>query len=320
MAGKPYQQEALRSIGIMRRNGMSIPAIAESLGRTQAGIQNKIRVLGLADPARSTAMRAVRKFTPEQKNAFREFISTHYSGHTAIDIRDAWNREAAARGWPVVNADRVRYYRRQSGQRPTKGECLQFGSYRQKQRQVQRLRRRTESENRRQVLRHRRAELYAGGQNLSKRKCQVCEETWPLTDEFFRKAGSHGNYYLNTCKLCVRAADGNTAEERRVQRMEAYDRSVAVKQISHAACERDAFLHAHRAFPTRRCCRCHETWELLATRYPKYKGANGTELYRKTCRFCLRAAERLKERERNALCTKPTNAAYTVNGFLQDSL
>jgi hypothetical protein len=46
--------------------------------------------------------------------------------------------------------------------------------------------------------------------------------------------------------------------------------------------------------------RCHETWELLPSRYPKYKGASG-EVYSKTCRFCLRSAERTRSRADTAL-------------------
>jgi hypothetical protein len=78
--------------------------------------------------------------------------------------------------------------------------------------------------------------------------------------------------------------------------MEAYDRHVMVKQISLAKAERDAFLRQNRNFPVRRCSRCHETWELLLKRFPKYKLPSGRELYRRTCRFCLRADARLKER------------------------
>lgn len=299
MAGRRYQQEDLRSIERMRRDGVSIPVIAETLGRTRAAIQNAIRAMGLVDPTRSKIMRAVQPFTSQQKQAFREFISSHSSGCTSVDIRDAWNQEASTKGWPAVNSFRVLYYRRQSGQRPTKAECLRFESYRYKQRGVQRKRRENESKIRRQALRRRRAELYLAEVGLSRRKCQVCGEIWPLTKDFFRNAGSNEKYYLQTCKLCLRAATSKTAEERRIQRMEEYDHHITARQIIHATCERDAFLRNHRNFPTRRCCRCHETWELLPIRYPKYRGADGAELYRKTCRFCIRKAERLKERERN---------------------
>jgi hypothetical protein len=87
--------------------------------------------------------------------------------------------------------------------------------------------------------------------------------------------------------------------------MDAYDRHVVVKQIPAAKAERDVFLHQHRNFPTRRCSSCHETWELLPKRFPKYKLASGREHHRKTCRFCLRAAARAKERKKMALDRMP---------------
>jgi hypothetical protein len=83
--------------------------------------------------------------------------------------------------------------------------------------------------------------------------------------------------------------------------MARYDRHVVVNQISLAKAERDAFLHQHRNFPTRRCSRCHETWELLSKHFPTYKGTSGGELYRRTCRFCLRADARLKERTKTPM-------------------
>jgi hypothetical protein len=88
--------------------------------------------------------------------------------------------------------------------------------------------------------------------------------------------------------------------------MLAYDRSAVVKQIAVAKAERDAFVRQHRNVPTRRCTRCHEVWELLPKRFPTYKWAAGVRLYRKTCRFCLRTAARLKEREKKLLLGIPT--------------
>jgi hypothetical protein len=43
-----------------------------------------------------------------------------------------------------------------------------------------------------------------------------------------------------------------------------------------------------------------------AETFPTFKGAAGGELYRKICRFCLRAAARLREREKKALLNVPT--------------
>jgi hypothetical protein len=83
--------------------------------------------------------------------------------------------------------------------------------------------------------------------------------------------------------------------------MLAFDRSVVVKQIAVAKAERDVFVRRHRNVPTRRCTRCHEVWELLPKRFPTYERAAGGRLYRKTCRFCLRTAARLKEREKKSL-------------------
>ena len=308
MAGKPYESDDLLLIARMRKDGISIPVIATRLGRTEAGIQGALRARGWVDPARSRAMRSVQKFTAEQRVAFRDFIYSHAQGHTASDIRDEWNKEAAIRGWPAVNNYRVLRYRRESGLQPTKTEFIQFESHRRKQSAAQRARRAKERKIRRRALRSRRAEIYASAEP-SRRKCQVCLEIWPLTEEFFRHAGGSGKYYLNTCKLCHHGS-ANTAEQRRVQRLAAYDRQVAVTQISHARCERETFLRGHQNFPTRRCSRCHETWELLSVRYPKYKTAGGGERYRKTCRFCLRAAERLKHRAKKALSrVRPTTAA-----------
>jgi hypothetical protein len=300
MAGRPYDKDDLRFIAKMRNNGVSIPVIATSLGRTPDGIQGAIRARGLVDPARSKAMGSIQVFTAEQKGAFQNFICSHVSGYTSSDIRDEWNKEAAVRGWPAVNNDRVIRYRRESGLQPAKSEYMQFESYRRKQSAAQRARRAKERQARHQAMRARRAEIYGREPDLPKRKCQVCHEMWPLTEEFFYQAGSSGKYYLNSCKICHHNASG-TAEDRRAQRMELYDRQVAVKQISRAKAERDAFLREHRNFPTQRCSHCHETWELLPQRYPKYKLPGGRELYGKTCRFCVRTAERIKERAKTAL-------------------
>jgi hypothetical protein len=300
MAGRLYDNDDLRFIAAMRNNGVSIPVIATSLGRTPDGIQAAIRARGWVDPARSKAMGSVQAFTAEQKRAFQDFICSHVSGYTASDIRDEWNKEAAVRGWPAVNNDRVIRYRRESGLQPAKGEYMQFESYRKKQSAAQRARRAKERQARHQAMRAQRAQIYGRQPDLPKRKCQVCHEMWPLTEEFFYQAGSSGKYYLNSCKICHHNASG-TAEDRRVQRMERYDRQVAVKQISRAKAERDAFLCQQKNFPTQRCARCHETWELLPGRYPTYKRPGGTELYRKTCRFCVRAVERIRERAKTTL-------------------
>jgi hypothetical protein len=300
MAGRPYDKNDLRLITTMRSDGISIPAIAKNLGRTPDGIQSAVRARGWVDPVRSKAMGPVRVFTGEQQRAFQEFICSHVSGFTASDVRDEWNKVAAVRGWPAVNNDRVLYYRREAGLQPSKSEYMQFDSYRRKQSAAQRARRAKERQDRHQALRARRAELYEREPDLPKRKCQVCHEMWPLTEEFFHHAGGSGKYFLNSCRICHHHASG-TAEERRAQRMELYDRQVSVKQISRAKVERDAFLRQHRTFPTQRCSHCHEIWELLPTRFPKYKRKGGSELYRKTCRFCVREVERLTERARTAL-------------------
>jgi hypothetical protein len=134
---------------------------------------------------------------------------------------------------------------------------------------------------------------------------------WPLTEEFFHHSGGSGKYFLNSCRICHHNASG-TAAERRAQRMELYDRQVAVKQISRARADRDAFLRQQRNFPTQRCSHCHETWELLPQRYPKYKRPGGGELYRKTCRFCVRAVERIKERAKTTLNRVSTDGVLST--------
>jgi hypothetical protein len=85
-----------------------------------------------------------------------------------------------------------------------------------------------------------------------------------------------------------------------------YDRNVVTKQISAAKLERDAFLEQHRNFPTRRCCRCYDIWELLPERFPTYKRQSGGKLYRQTCRFCLRTSARLNDREKKSVLRAPT--------------
>jgi hypothetical protein len=166
----------------------------------------------------------------------------------------------------------VTYYLRELGLQKTAREYMQFESYRRRQRIAQRTRRAKKREAKLRVLRTRRAELYARESDLPRRKCQLCRETWPLTEEFFRHAGIGRNYCLNTCRMCDHSLTG-TAEERRKQRMLAHDRNVVIKQITVARVERDSFLHQHPNFRTRRCSRCHELWELLPKRFPTYKGS-----------------------------------------------
>jgi hypothetical protein len=295
MAGRHYDTEELQLIAVLRHRGLSIPAVAREVGRTPSGIQATLRAHGWVDPARSKLMGSVSVFSPEQRHAFREFICSRASEQTSTDIRDAWNKEAALKQWPAVNNERVLYYLRECGLAKTKSEYMGFESYRRRQSVAQKIRRAKEQADRLRVLRVRREDLYAREANLPRRKCQLCGNTWPLTDEFFRHSGHGREYFLKICKTCYRNV-GGTAAERRKQRLDAYDRHVVVKQISHAIAERDAFLRQHRAFPTRRCSRCHETWELLPQRFPTYKLDSGRELYRRTCRFCLRTDARLKER------------------------
>lgn len=296
MAGRHYDTEELRLIAALRDRGFSIPAVASAVGRTPAGIQCALRARGWIDPARSNLMSSVSTFSSEQRDAFTEFVRLRAADHTSTDIRDAWNRGAAAKQWPAVNNERVLYYLRAYGLNRTKSEYMRFEAYRRRQSLAQKTRRAKEQAARLRILRVRREELYARETDLPRRKCQVCCETWPLTDEFFRYSGRGGTYFLKTCRTCYYNSLCGTAVERRKRRMEAYDRHVMVKQISLAKAERDAFLHQHRNFPTRRCSRCHETWELLLKRFPKYKLASGRELHRRTCRFCLRTDARLKER------------------------
>ena len=177
---------------------------------------------------------------------------------------------------------------------------MEFESYRKKQRIAQSARRANEREARRRVLRTRRSELYGRESDLPRRNCQVCCETWPLTKEFFPNGGNSAKYFLHACRLCYSTLSG-TATERQKQRALMYERDVVVNQISTAKAEREAFLHQHRNFPTRRCARCHEDWELLLTRFRKYKLPSGREVYRRACRFCLRASARRREQAKKAM-------------------
>ena len=187
---------------------------------------------------------------------------------------------------------------------------MQYASYRSRQRIAQRSRRAKEREVYRQLLRARRVELYAGEPDLPKRRCDVCAETWPLTEAFFCHSGNSPKYFLHTCRLCCHHRSG-TAEERRKQRLVTYDRNVVIKQMSAAKVERDVFLRQRRNVPTRRCARCHEVWELLPKRFSVYKTARGCELYRKTCRFCLRATERFRDRAQRA-ASRPQRETSTL--------
>lgn len=295
MSGRHYSRDEVQMIAAMRHHGLSISTVARQLGRTPAGIQGTLRARRWVDPARSKAMSSVHVFSSREQRAFLEFVHSRAAGHTPSDIRDEWNEEAATKQWPIVNRERVTYYLRELGLQKTRREYMQFESYRRKQRIAQRVRRAKEREARLRALRIRRAALYAREPDLPRRKCQVCVETWPLTKEFFHNAGNSAKYFLDTCRMCGRSLSG-TAAERRKQRALRYDRDVVVNQIRAAKAERDAFLHEHRSFPTRRCSRCHEDWELLSKRFPKYKAAHGCERYRQTCRFCLRASARFKER------------------------
>ena len=304
MGGRRYNSDELQTIGTMRERGVSIPTIAKQLGRSPDGIQGTLSARRWIDPERSDVMSSVRPLSPERKRAFREFIRSRAAGQTPSDIRDEWNKEATRNAWPTVNNERVIYYLRELGLQKTKREYMLFESYRKKQHIAQRARRAREREARRRVLRTRRTELYARESDRPRRKCQKCHETWPLTREFFPDAGNSA-YFLNVCRMCYSSPSG-TETERREQRMCAYDRHVVLHQISAAKAERDAFLHQHRNFPTRRCSRCHEDWELLPTRFPKYKLASGREVYRRICRFCLRASARLKERAKRACCVVST--------------
>jgi hypothetical protein len=316
MAGRQYGTEELQLIATLRDQGLSIPAVARELGRTPSGIQGVLRARRWVDPARSKLMSSVSVFSPEQRDAFREFVCSRAADHSSTDIRDLWNKDAATKPWPTVNNERVLYYLRAQGLKKTKSEYMRFESYRKRQSSAQQVRRAKEQASRLRILRVRREELYAREGNLPRRKCDVCRETWPLADEFFRHSGTGRKYFLKTCRNCYRNVSG-TAVERQKQRMEAYDRDVIVKQISLAKVERDAFLHQHRNSPTRRCSRCHETWELLLKRFPKYKLPSGRELFRRTCRFCLRTDARFKERaklelERTQTVKPETNARRVV--------
>lgn len=306
----------LQMIAIMRKRALSIPTIARQLGRTPAAIQCALRVRCWVDPARSKLMRSVPIFSPEQRGAFREFVRSRSAGHTPSDIRDDWNAEAVAKQCPTVNNERVIYYLRELGLQKTKREYMQFESYRRKESVAQVARRAKEREAWRRVLRTQRAELSTRESDLPRRKCQVCRETWPLTKEFFPSAGNSAKYFLHTCRLCYSILSG-TATERKEQRALRYDRGVVVNQISAAKAERDAFLRQHRNFPTRRCARCHEDWELLPTRFRKYKLASGREVYRRTCRFCLRASERLRERaaKGDGACRLATRDGYAAQAY-----
>ena len=278
---------------------MSIPAVARQLGRTPAGIQGALRARHWVDPERSKVMRSVHIFTALEQRAFLEFALLHAAGHTPSDIREAWNKEAEMKSWPTVNNERVTYYLRKLGLQKTKSEYAQCASYQRSQRIAQRRRRAKERETQRRRLGASRAEMYAREADLPRRKCEVCGETWPLTEAFFCHSGNSTKYFHHTCRLCCHHRAG-TAEERRRQRFLTYDRNV-IKQISAARLERDAFLRRHRNFPTRTCARCHEFWEILPKRFSLYKTARGCELYRETCRFCLRAIERFRDRAQRAV-------------------
>jgi hypothetical protein len=316
MAGRHYSRAELQMIAIMRKRGVSIPAVARKLGRTPAAIQGVLRTRRWIDPARSKVMSSVRIFSPEQRGAFREFVRARAAEQTPSDIRDEWNKAAVTKGWPTVNSERAIYYLRELGLQKTKREYMQFESYRRRQSTAQGARRTREREDRRRVLRTRRTQLYARDSDVPRRKCQVCRETWPLTKEFFPNAGNRAEYFLRTCRICYSSLSGPAAE-RQEQRRLRYNRDVVVKQISAARAERDAFLRQHGSFPTRNCFRCHEVWELLSKRFLTYKSASGGELYRRTCRFCLRAGARLKERAKKdaGACTASRGNGYAARAY-----
>lgn len=300
MGGRGYSGDELQRILNLRQRGVSVATVARELGRTPNAIQCVLRTRGWVDPVRSRMRHSIRILSPEQREVFRDFVRSRAAVGTPSDIRDEWNAGAVTKRWPSVNNERVIYYLRELGLEKTRGEYMQFESYRRRQHISQTSRRKQERETRRRALRSRRAELYERERDIPRRRCETCRETWPLTTEFFPNAGNKLNYFLRTCRLCYRSRSG-TAAEKLKQRMLVYDREVVTKQIAMAKAERDLFIRQHRHHPTRQCTRCHEVWELLTKRFPEYKGANGEKLYRRTCRFCLRTAARIQDRGKKAL-------------------
>lgn len=175
MAGRHYSGQELEIIATMRHRGLSVPTVAARLGRTPAGVQCALRVRRWVDPTRSRVMSSVRVFSSPEQRTFREFVRSRAAGCTPSDIRDQWNTEAATKGWPTVNNERVSYYLRQLGLQKTAIEYRQFDSYRRKQRIVQRARCALEREAWVRALRTRRAELFACNPDLRRRTCQVCQ-------------------------------------------------------------------------------------------------------------------------------------------------
>ena len=216
MSGRHYTSDELRMIATMRDRALSVPRIANQLGRTPDGIQCALRTRRWVNPTRSKVMSSVRIFSSPEQRAFREFVRSRAAWHTPSDIRDQWNKEAATKQWPTVNNERVIYYLRELGLQKTKSEYMQFESYRRRQSVAQQTRRAKERETKLRFLRTRRAELCAHEPDLPRRKCHVCHETWPLTREFFPNAGNSVNYFLKTCGLCYHSRTG-TAAQRRMQ-------------------------------------------------------------------------------------------------------
>jgi IS30 family transposase len=177
MAGRRYDTEELQRIATLRNRGLSIQAVARELGRTPSGIQSALRARGWIDPARSKVMSSVSIFSPEQRDAFREFVRSRATHYTPTDIRNAWNKEATANQRPNVNNERVLYYLRESGLKKTKGEYMLTESYRRRQSAAQKTRRAKEQAACLRLLRVRRAEMYALESDLQRRQCHLCRET-----------------------------------------------------------------------------------------------------------------------------------------------
>ncbi len=258
--------------------------VAKGFSRTAMSLQKQMQRMGLADPGRSSMVKAdkAEAWKGKDRDACIRDLVAHW--------RETPVEEFAAR-WGVSSAT-IKYLLKQRGLGLSWREAIRLkrSPFRDPEKRRQwtatfRARAQGRREQRREALMKRAREWVHESQDAVGRRCVGCQHRFPLAAPFFRVTRNKGrSYFSHLCVVCSCERSGRHAENSEnlmVQRNR--DRLLGLRR---------RILEKSPGVEERICWKCSRSWPIDA-RFFKYSTsrASGKLLFEHVCRLC-RAARR----------------------------
>lgn len=265
-------------------------ADGERCPRSAMSIQKQMQRMGLVDPTRSAIVKADKAEAWQGKDrdaCIRELVESWRS--TPVEV--------FAKRWSVSPAT-IKYLLKQRGLGLSWAEAIRLKSspFRDPQKRREWVRtfqgRASERrEQRRRRLIERARGLFEADKGLTGRRCQGCQNVFPLKSDFFRLTRHRSrNYYSHLCVVCS-CERSAASEDKKENLMVRRNRERLLKL-------RAKLMESPAPMEERICWKCFRSWP-VDRRFFKYSKskATGETLLEHVCRLCR--AERRRERSRS---------------------